>query len=145
MRTRVNGFTLIEVLVVLVIIGVLTAIAIPSYRQYVVSAARRQAETTMLNLSQMEERYYTNNYAYYAVSAPPPAPDPNGWSNFSGDGMGGRKYDIVVDVPNPNSTNPVSFFIKASPSNGFADSQCGALTLDNMGLKGSQGNVTTCW
>ncbi len=146
MRTRINGFTLIEVLVVMAIIGVLTAIAIPAYRQYVVRAARHQAEATMLNLSQMEERFYTNNYTYYAVSALPPVPDPNGWSNFSGDGMSVRKYDIAVNVPNPNSTNPVSFYIQATPSNGFADSQCGNLTLDNMGLKGSSlGSVTTCW
>ena len=147
MRSRVKGFTLIEVLIVLVIIGILTAIAIPAYRQYVVRAARHQAEATMLNLSQMEERYYSNNYNYYAVTAVAPAPEPNGWSNFSGDGMSVRKYDIAVYVPNPNNnTNPASYLIQASPSNGFDDPDCGILTLDNMGLKGNaQGSVATCW
>jgi type IV pilus assembly protein PilE len=142
MRTRMKGFTLIEVLIVVAIIGILTAIAIPAYRQYVVRAARHQAEATMLNLSQMEERYYSNNYTYYAVSAPAPAPEPNGWSNFSGDGMSARKYDIIVSVPSP----PTSYGITATPSNGFTDPTCGNLTLDNMGLKGSSaGTVSTCW
>lgn len=146
MKTRTRGFTLIEVLIVVVIIGILTAIAIPSYTQYMRRAARHQAEATMLNLSQMEERYYTNNYTYYAVNTPAPAPEPNGWSNFSGDGMGARKYDIIVNIPNPINNLPNTYRIKATPSNGFVDTDCGFLTLDNMGVKASNlGSVSTCW
>ncbi|WP_283744615.1 type IV pilin protein [Sideroxydans sp. CL21] len=142
MRTRINGFTLIEVLIVLAIIGVLTAIAIPSYRQYVVRASRHQAEATMLNLSQMEERYFTNNYSYYAVNTPPPTPEPNGWSNFSGDNINALKYTITITV----TTTPDTYKIIATPGNGFVDADCGTLTLDNMGIKGSApGSPSTCW
>jgi type IV pilus assembly protein PilE len=144
MRTRINGFTLIEILIVLVIIGVLTAIAIPSYQQYMVRAARHQAEATMLNLSQMEERFFTNNYTYYAMTTQPPNADPNGWSNFSGDSMGARKYDIIINAPIPGGAAN-TYIIQASPSNGFADSGCGTLSLDNMGVKGSAGSPSTCW
>lgn len=143
-----KGFTLIEVMVVVALIGVLAAIAIPAYRQYVVKATRQRAEATMISLAQMEERYYSNNYTYNAVSAPAPAPDPNGWSNFSGDSMGSRQYDILVFVPSPTSASASlnSFGIQATPSNGFTDSSCGSLTLDNMGVKGSAlGSVASCW
>lgn len=142
MRSRAQGFTLIEILVVLVIIGILAAIAIPSYQRYVMRAARHQAEATMLNLAQMEERFYTNNYAYYAVNTPPPTPDPNGWSNFSGDSISGRKYTIVVTV----TAAPDTYSIQATPGNGFVDSECGNLTLTNLGVKSSQsGSAATCW
>ncbi|OIR01073.1 fimbrial protein precursor [mine drainage metagenome] len=145
MRTGIKGFTLIEVLVVLAIIGILTAIAIPSYRQYVVRAARHQAQATMLNLAQMEERYYTNNYTYYAVNTAPPTPEPNGWSNFSGDGMGARKYDINITVITATATAPDSYIMKAVPSNGFADPDCATLQLNNLGAKTSSTGSTTCW
>jgi type IV pilus assembly protein PilE len=144
MKTRTRGFTLIEVLIVVVIIGILTAIAIPSYTQYMRRAARHQAEATMLNLSQMEERYYTNNYTYYAVTTPAPTPEPNGWSNFSGDGMGARKYDIIVNI----TANPLpdTYTIQASTSNGFIDPDCVLLKLTNLGVKTSTpGSVSTCW
>ena len=143
MKILTAGFTLIELMIVVVIVGILSAIAIPSYQQYTVKAARRQAASTMLNLMQMEERYYTNNYVYYAMSATPPATDPNGWNNFSGDSMGARKYNISIAV---DAGPPAGYTITATPSNTFADAKCGSLILTNMGVKSStSGNGSTCW
>lgn len=136
------GFTLIELLIVMVIVGVLAAIAIPAYTQYTVRAARKQAEATMLNLAQMEERYFTNNYVYYpVVTTVPLVAEPNGWSNFSGSSMGARKYDIDVAL-----VGTTGFIITAVPSNTFVDAQCGTLKLDNMGVKkSSPGSSSSCW
>ena len=141
MKTRMAGFTLIEVLITVIIVGVLAAIAIPSYTQYTVRAARNQAETTMLNLSQMEERFFSNNYAYYPVTAVPPAADLNGWSNFSGSSMANRKYNISVALD-----GTTGFTITAVPFAPFVDAQCGTLTLNNVGTKGSSlGSPASCW
>jgi type IV pilus assembly protein PilE len=146
MKTRAAGFTLIDLLVAVVIIGILSAIAIPMYQNYVTNAKRGQAKSVMLNLSQMEERYYTNNYTYYAVSSVPPTADPNGWSNYAGQSMTGRTYDIAVTTTPAPPASSTAFLITATPSNGFADATCGALTLDNFGNKGSvAGNSSPCW
>ena len=148
MKKRTSGFTLIELMIVVAVVTILAAVAIPAYTQYVRKAARHQAQATMLNLAQMEERYYTNNYAYNPVSAPP-AVDPNGWSNYSGDSMAGRKYDITVTVPAPAPAPANSYTIQAVPSNTFVDNDCQTLTLDYMGVKGvnttGTGTVATCW
>ncbi len=142
MKTRATGFTLIELMVAVVIISLLAAVAIPSYRQYVVTSQRDQAKSLMLNLSSTEERYYTNNYTYYQLTTPPPTPDPNGWQNYVGSSMGSRTYDVSISGVPPINTN---FTVTASPSNGFKDPQCGILTLTNAGLKGQTGTGTSCW
>ena len=144
MNKHTKGFTLIELLVTVAIIGILSAIALPAYTSYVTNSKRKQAEAVMLNLSQMEERYYTNNYAYYPASGvawtAAPTAEPQGWPNFSGNNMSSRTYDIsVVDTA-------TTYTISAVPSNGFVDTQCGTLTLDNTGAKGSTlGNSSPCW
>jgi type IV pilus assembly protein PilE len=142
MKTLNKGFSLIELLVALVIIGILASIAIPSYQSYVIKGKRSEAKATVLNLAQMEERYYTNNYQYYPVSAVPPTAEPQGWKNFVGNSMSARTYDIAVSAVSPTT----AFAITATPSNGLLDAECGALSLDNKGNKGSnKGGVSPCW
>jgi type IV pilus assembly protein PilE len=145
MKTYTTGFTLIELLIAVVIVSILSAIAIPAYQNYVASGKRAQAKSTMLNLSQMEERYYSNNYTYYAASAVPPAPEPLGWSNYSGPSMSARTYNISVAIFPVPPANAASFVITAVPSNNFVDAKCGTLTLDNMGAKTSSTSASGCW
>jgi type IV pilus assembly protein PilE len=144
MKIHAAGFTLIELLVTVFIIGVLAAVAMPAYQNYVTNGKRKQAEAVMLNLSQMEERYYTNNYAYYPVSSVPPTADPQGWPNFSGTNMSARTYNLVVTVP-----TATTYTITATPSNGFIDAQCGILTMNSTGAKGQNGGTgngaSPCW
>lgn len=158
MKNYAKGFTLIELLVTMMIIGILSAVAIPAYNDYVTKSKRKQAEAVMLNLSQTEERYYTNNYNYYAITTNPPATDPQGWSNYAGTNMSTRTYDISVAICSslnpcvpvaPAPATATAYVITATPSNGFSDSQCGSLTLDSTGAKGNGGTVTSgaspCW
>lgn len=134
-----QGFTLIELMVAVAIVGVLAAIAYPSYLGAVTKSARAEAKGVMFDLSQMEERYFTNNDAYLTVSAPLNQA-PAGWKNYSGSSLSARKYNISVAV------NGSTFTISAAPANGFSDSTCGTLTLTDDGTKGSAvGASSPCW
>lgn len=139
---RTSGFTLIELMIAAVIVALLAAVALPSYRQYVTTAARGQAKATLLNTVQLQERYFTNNNTYLAIAA---AAAGGLIQSYSGSDFGSRKYDITVTA---GATGDIktSFTATATPSNGFADSSCGVLTIDNLGAKTSaSGTVASCW
>ncbi len=64
MRKNQTGVTLIELVVVIVIIGILAAIAIPSYRQYVIRSQRSDAKEAILRLATAQEKFYLQNNRY---------------------------------------------------------------------------------
>jgi type IV pilus assembly protein PilE len=65
MNLRVSpGFSLIELLVVIAIVGILAAVALPSYNQHVIRSARVAAQTELVNLSSMQEKIFLNANAY---------------------------------------------------------------------------------
>jgi type IV pilus assembly protein PilE len=76
LKYRVNGFTLIEVLVVVAIVGILAAIAAPSYQSYMKDTRRSDAHTALARLAGLQERYYlqNNTYAPDIGTLNPPAP-----------------------------------------------------------------------
>ena len=96
MSKRSRGFTLIEMMIVVAIVGILAAIAYPSYQEYVRRGNRAEARATMMDMMQMQERFFSSNNAYQVVNAPPAAP-PAGWKNWSGS-SGAVKYNISVAV-----------------------------------------------
>ena len=57
---RRNGFTLIEVIIVMAIIAILTAIAFPSYQNYIIRSSRSAAQTELLELANLQEKIYLN-------------------------------------------------------------------------------------
>ena len=61
---RISGFTLIELMVVLLIVGILGAVAVPTYRQYVIRSHRTEAKTALLRLAANQERHYLQNNTY---------------------------------------------------------------------------------
>jgi type IV pilus assembly protein PilE len=59
-----NGFSLIELLIVIVIVGILASIALPSYRQYIIRSKRRAAQTALVDIANREQQYFIANRAY---------------------------------------------------------------------------------
>jgi type IV pilus assembly protein PilE len=144
MKKTSTGFTVIELLIVLAILGTLLAIAIPSYQEYTRKAARAEAKGTMLDIAQMQERYFSNNGTYLAIAAPPAAA-PTGWKNYSGGSASGSKYNISVAAGSTGSLT-TSFTITAAPITGYSEPTCGTLSIESNGTKGSNsGSGSPCW
>ena len=67
---RQSGFTLIELVIAIAIVGILTAIAVPSYTSFIIKSNRKVAAACLLEQSQFAERYYTTNLTYVGMGAP---------------------------------------------------------------------------
>ena len=126
MKKNNKGFTLIELMIVVAIIGILAAVGYPSYVGHVKKGNRADGIDSLLALSGRMEEFYMNNDTYVNATVA---------SNTSSDGL----YTMSIT----NST-AYAYTIQAAPVQG--DSDCGNLTLNSLGVKGtSTGTVSDCW
>jgi type IV pilus assembly protein PilE len=137
---RSRGVSLLELLVVVTIIGILSAIAIPSYRDYVIRTKRTDAKRDLMGIAQRLERCFTrgNNYTIEAAgSATACVTLPS--TNQEG------TYEITFAAGEPTAT---TFGLIATPKGGqAADTKCANFTLNQAGQQGVTGSLTAlkCW
>lgn len=135
-----NGFSLIELVVAILVVGILTAIAIPSYTSYSHRVKRSDAVRTMTIDAQALERCYSQSQAFTytgCTQITTPAPSAQGY------------YTVVVTVP-PAGTSYTITATPANPGPQTSDNTCQTFTLNNLGTQGaldnSSNNTTqTCW
>ncbi len=148
MSQRIQGFTLIEVMIVLVIVGVLMAIALPSYTSYVARANRADARGQMLQVSQFMQRFYAANDRFDQDRADPPNENDDGErvpaNLLRSPADGTQLYGLTVRA------TAVAFTVTAVPLTGtkMAGDPCGSLTLTSTGVRGVDGATLSrdeCW
>lgn len=135
---RSRGFTLLELMIVVAIILILAAIALPIYSQYGYRARRPDGQNLLLSIANAEERYYATNNKYGLVTdvgySTDPAPSEKDY------------YTATVEVTGTSSS---AFTAIATPVTGGdqAKDDCGALSITDTGVKTSTGTTTngTCW
>ncbi len=133
---QIRGFTLIEVMIVVAVVAILAAIALPSYQDSVRKSRRGQAKTDMLELVQMLERAYSTDRTYtrYSTLAAPLDQSPR---------QGDARYAIRI-----SDVGATTYTLTATPQGGQAnDTRCGTLTINQMGVKTISGSATVaeCW
>lgn len=145
---RTHGFTLIELMIVVVIVAILAAIAYPSYRQHVLKADRSDAKIALTQLAQDEERFYSQYNAYTDVIVGPTGCSGSACGlSYGSNKSPQRFYTLSVNVGG-GTTGP-TFTATASPVTGQptgSDTGCTSFTLDNTGKQGATGSSAgSCW
>ena len=139
MKPRAHGFSLIELMIVVAVIGILASIAVPGYQQHVMRTRRAVAAGCLMELAQFMERRYTGSLTH-AGAVLPMLTCSNESASF---------YTFAFAAGEPTAT---TFSIEATPENGQAnDAQCATLAISHTGQKSSTGAgadstaVAACW
>ncbi|MGH8197489.1 MAG: type IV pilin protein [Steroidobacteraceae bacterium] len=141
-----RGVTLIELVVVMIIVGILAAVAIPSYRNYVLRSQRSDAKDALLALATQQEKYYLqcNTYATVIAGAPNCAAGELQGADTSENGW----YDLAID--DADDTSYTLSATAAAGGNQAQDTQCEIFRVTDRGIRtaedsGGTDKTAECW
>lgn len=132
-QPRSAGFTLVELMIAVMVVGILAAVAWPSFQDSVRKGHRADAQAFLMELAQQEQRYLLDARAYAnslaALSASVPA------------SVASHYQSPVFTV---TAGTPPTFSISITPTGSQASDSCGTLTIDQAGNKTSSSG-SNCW
>lgn len=137
MKRLHQGFTLIEVMIVVALVGILAAIAMPSYTEYIQRGHRAEARAGLLQAQQWLERAATATGTY-----PLTAEFPDTLKKVPSD-----RYEISLESPTDDDDDDAgrTYTLTATPKGAQATDPCGNYTVTQSGERGAKGAVTECW
>ena len=141
-RSRIMGFTLIELLIVVAVVGILAAVAFPSYQEYTRESRRADASVALMGLAGAMERHYTVNGTYVGAAS---GGVPNVYSSTSPIDGSVVYYNLTV-----NPLTATTYTLNAAKTGGQSNDKCGTLTLTQDGTRGVTGadagiTASDCW
>lgn len=132
-RSKNKGFTLVELMITVLVVGILASAAFPSYKDYVRKSKRAEARTALMQASMNMERYFSSNNIYSGATAGTVFPAYSSSKNYS----------ISID-----SIDDQSYSLMATPLQGQVGDPCGNLVLNQAGQKSVTGATLSsdkCW
>jgi len=145
---RLQGFTLIELMIVVAIVGILGSIAYPSYQESIRKSRRGDAKGALLGFANAMERHFTETNNYCGA----------GTDDAAGDCEDAKGVPTIYSATSPvdgttayynleiTAVTEVSYTLSAIPTGAQTGDSCGTLTIQNTGAKGvSSSTVASCW
>jgi len=129
---RAAGYTLIELMIVVAIVGILAGVAYPSYQEYGRRAKRAEGRGALLDAATRLERYYSDNNQFADLAT----------ANIATTSDKGN-YNLSIALGGNNQ----SYTLTATPVAAFVDTRCGNLSLTSAGVQSKTGTETVeyCW